>query len=376
VPEDPTPGAGIDPHQLVELLEMVLLGDVPTLTGDEVAERVGLDREITRERWRSLGFTSVADDEVAFTEADVHAMELTQRLRDLGLADAESESSLIRTVGRSFARLSEWQLGLLARTVDFEKMDLDELGAMMTEVTPVIEEVMNYVWRRHTLSAATRMLLAPTSGDDGVAVAVGFADIVGYTRQSRSLRQSELAQLVEGFEASALEIITEHRGRIIKTIGDEVLFVADLPEDAAEIALELTERRLEDEDFPELRVGLAYGLVLARLGDVFGPVVNVASRLTATARPGKVLADRGLADALAKNESFRLRKMRRTAVKGYRHLEPWSVKRPIGQDPEFDAERLPGPASQFIAEHGRDLVRAVEEGQARSERPPGRKRGK
>lgn len=374
--DDSTPAAGIDPDQLVELLEVFLLGDVPTLTGAEVAERVGLDREITRERWRSLGFTSVADDEVAFTEADVHAMELTERLRDLGLADADSESALIRTVGRTFARLSEWQLGLIARSIDFDEMDLDEVGAMMTEVTPVIEEVMSYVWRRHTLSAATRMLLAPTTGDEGVSVAVGFADIVGYTRQSRSLRQDELARLVEGFEASALEIITEHRGRIIKTIGDEVLFVADLPEDAAEIALQLTERRLEDEDFPELRVGLAYGPVLARLGDVFGPVVNVASRLTATARPGRVLADRGLADALANHEDFRLRRMRRTAVKGYRHLEPWSVKRPMGQDPEFDAERLPGPASQFIAERSRDLIRAVEEGQSRTERASGRKGGK
>ena len=120
---------------------------------------------------------------------------------------------------------------------------------------------------------------------------VGFADIVNYTRQSRSLSRRELGRLVDHFEARALEIISAHDGRIIKTIGDEILFVADDPEAIARIGLELAEERLRDEEFPELRVGLAWGPALARLGDVLGPVVNVASRLTSTSRPGRVLVD-------------------------------------------------------------------------------------
>ena len=66
----------------------------------------------------------------------------------------------MRTLGRSFARLAEWQMGLLAQIVDLERMDLDEIRAIMTEVTPAIESLQSYVWRRHTLSAASRMLLA------------------------------------------------------------------------------------------------------------------------------------------------------------------------------------------------------------------------
>jgi adenylate cyclase len=366
---------GIDPHALVELLEVYLLGDVPTLTSAEVAERTGVPQELARARWRSLGFTQVPDDEVAFTEADVHAMELVQRLRALGLADEENEAALIRTVGRGFARLAELQLTLLARTIDLESMSLEEAGALMGEVGPPLEEIMNYVWRRHMMSAASRMLLAPGATDDeGVHMVVGFADIVGYTRQSRSLRQHELEELVEAFEASTQAVVTEHRGRIIKTIGDEILFVADDPADGATIALELTELADDVEDFPELRVGLAYGPVLARLGDVFGPVVNVASRLTSTARPGRVVVDRGLADALQEDVSFRLRRMRRTAVKGYRRLEPWSLKRSSSQDPGPETAGVADPASSSAGEHGRHLVRAVDERKTRRERPPVRKR--
>ena len=83
---------------------------------------------------------------------------------------------------------------------------------------------------------------------------------------------------------------------MIKTIGDEVLFVADDPLDAARIALAWS--RPGDAEFPEVRVGLAYGDVVSRLGDVYGPVVNLASRLTSVARPGRVLVDRAMRDVL------------------------------------------------------------------------------
>jgi adenylate cyclase len=351
----------LDPQQIVELLETHLLGSLPTLTGPQIADAVGIDMDVARQRWRSLGFTAVDDDEVAFTDADLEAMRLTQRLHDLGMINDDDEAALIRTLGRSFARLAEWQLGLLGRAVDPTSLAPDDLAAVISEVTPVIEQVQNYIWRRHVLSAASRLLLAPRPDEEGtVSAGIGFADIVGYTRQTRSLKQEELARLVDVFEARALEIVTAHGGRIIKTIGDEILFAADRPEDAAYIALELVEEHLRDEDFPQLRVGLAWGTVLNRLGDVFGPTVNIAARLTSVARPGRVLADKELAESLQDDEDFKLRRMRRTSVKGYRHLEPWKLARP--DDPELT------PAAAFLHEKGEDLRRVVDEMQARAER--------
>lgn len=357
--------APLDREQLVELLEAFLLGEPPTLTGLDIAERVGIPIELARERWRSLGFTAVADDEVVFTEADLAAMRRTQTLQALGLIDDEHESALVRTMGRSFARLAEWQIALLGRSVDLDSTDLDGLKDVVGEVVPVIAELQDYVWRRHLLNAAARQLLLPEGDGEDTAMAVGFADIVGYTRHSRSLRQSELARLVEDFEARALEVIAQFGGRIIKTIGDEVLFVADSPAEAGHIGLLLAEARDGDDDFPELRVGIAWGPVLRRLGDVYGPVVNMAARLTSVARPGRVLVDREMAEALADEEGFRLRRLRRTSVKGYRRLEPWNLRR--GDDDSAPT----GPASAFLQERRDDLLRAVDQMQLRPEGPPG-----
>jgi adenylate cyclase len=339
----------VDHKHLIDLLEAYLLGEEPALTGNELADDVGIPFEVARDRWRSLGFTAVGGDVPAFTHADLEALRLTQRLSDLGFVEADDESALVRTLGRSFARLAEWQMRLLARMIDIDKMDLDELRTVMDEIVPAVETLQSYVWRRHTLAVAARLLLAVDENDDDPTgehhraedsdvIGVGFADIVNYTRQSRSLSQKELGHLVDHFEARALEIIGEHDGRIVKTIGDEVLFVADEAEAIARIGLELIEERLHDEDFPELRVGLAWGPALARLGDVLGPVVNVASRLTSTSRPGRVLVDRSLAEQLEDNSHFKLRRLRRTSVRGYRKLEPWSLRRPSDEEPDANGD--------------------------------------
>ena len=127
-----------------------------------------------------------------------------------------------------------------------------------------------------------------------------FVDIVGYTSRSRTLSESELVEWLEYFEGETLGLVVDRGGRIIKNIGDEVLLVADDVAAAADIALEMT-RRGEDEDdrFPSVRAGIAFGPVVSRLGDVFGPTVNIAARLTSVARPGTVVIDRGAYEALS-----------------------------------------------------------------------------
>jgi len=131
---------------------------------------------------------------------------------------------------------------------------------------------------------------------------------------------------VDDDQSKPAEIISQGHGRVIKTIGDEVMFVADSAVDGAPIGLDLPSRIDTDAEFPKVRVGLAYGGVLSRLGDVFGPVVNVAARLTSLARPGSVLVDRGLRDALEGQPGLTLRRLRRVSVRGYARLEPWVLR--------------------------------------------------
>ncbi len=126
----------LDHRQLVDLLEEFLLGEQPSLTGNQLADEVGIPFEEAQLRWRSLGFSDVGADVPAFTHADLEALRLTQRLLDIGLISPEDESALVRTLGRSFARLAEWQMGLLAKVVDPDRMSVDELRSITDEVIP------------------------------------------------------------------------------------------------------------------------------------------------------------------------------------------------------------------------------------------------
>ncbi len=322
----PSEDAAADDQRLYEELEGVILGGPRTLTRIQVAEMadVPLDRAI--QLWRALGFTAVDDDQAVFTEADVEALRMVAWLVEQGFVDKADELTMVRSMGRTYARLTEWEVGEMASAAlaggPSRQKELEEL---VVSLIPVVEDVQNYVWRRHLAGAAGRLLLRP-QGEEGRQTVVGFADIVNFTRRSRSLDGEELSALIETFESTSASIVNEHGGQVIKTIGDEVMFTVDDPVAAAEVGLMLV--AAEDERFPELRVGLAYGTVLSKLGDVFGPVVNIAARLTKVARPGRVLVDRDLSAHLREHaeDSFRLRRARTASVRGYHRLETWSLK--------------------------------------------------
>lgn len=319
-------------------VELFLLGEAPSLTRVQVAEVSGLPLEVCEELWRLLGFPQASDTDVAFTPGDVQALRLTSDLMALGILSPERQSALVRTWGRSFARLAEWQTTLLADVAAESGADpTSQVAELAEQVLPRVEQLQAYVWRRHLASAAGR-LMTEASGEAASTLAVGFVDIVGFTSQSKELTDSELVGWIEGFEAACTDIVLEHGGRVIKSIGDAILYVAEDLGAALEAALEMTERGTSpDEQFPEVRAGIAYGDVVARLGDVFGPTVNIASRLTSLARPGSVLIDVGAHDALAGEGAaegdeppegpYELRRLRRTSVKGYARLRSWSVRR-------------------------------------------------
>ena len=214
-----------------------------------------------------------------------------------------------------------------------------------------MRDIQDYVWRRHLAANADRLLSATGPGDRR-ELAVGFADLVGYTSRSRGMGGRELGAMIEDFESIAAEVIARHSGRVVKTVGDGVLFTAATAVDAVEIGLDLPDA-WKTEERPPLRVGAAYGAVLTRLGDVYSPVVNLASRLTSLARPNSLLVDKELAQHVRDVPGYRIRSLRRVSVRGYDHLQPWLVRRretdegvePHGyEDDSFDEDAGPDTA--------------------------------
>ena len=287
----------------LDAIEELILGEAPHLTRLEVVEQAGVPLEVARELWRLLGFAEQDDDDVAFTQADVQALQYSHDLMKLGILSPERQAALVRTWGRSFARLAEWQTRLLTEVALESDDPVEQVTSLTEEVMPRLETLQNYVWRQHLAKASRRMMTTDSLGSDVTQLAVVFVDIVGFTSRSKELSDSELVSWIEHFEAECSAVVNDHGGRVIKNIGDEVLFVADDLTSAADVALVLTSRGADDQDeFPSVRAGLAYGEVVARLGDVLGPTVNIASRLTSIARPGTVLVDDGAHDRLSGDE--------------------------------------------------------------------------
>jgi adenylate cyclase len=312
-------------------LERILLGGDPKFNRAEAADRAGISLEAASRLWRALGFASVPDDEIAFTDSDVAALANAAALVDAQLVPAESLDSVTRMVGQSMSRLAEWQSRLLVELLA-ERPDAvpdGDLAAFIGRIEPALEQVQAHVWRRQLAAAAQRVLSSAGSDPSSATLTVGFVDLAGYTSLSRQLGVAELAAVLEEFESLAAELIAGWHGRVVKTIGDEVLFVAGSATDAAEIALSLQERAAASRQLPPVRAGLALGPVLARFGDVYGPVVNIASRLTGLARVDTVLVDKELARTLSADPGFELHRIRPASVRGYHHLSPSRLRRAV-----------------------------------------------
>lgn len=328
VPADVAPDV---PADVARAMEAFLLGQEPGLTRVQVAERAGVPLDLAVTLWHQMGFPHHGDDDIAFADSDVEALRLSADLVEIGILPPDSQAALVRTWGRSYARLAEWQTTLLAGLAVEGGDPTDTLTELATDVLPRVEALQTYVWRRHLASAAQH-LLADTSSltQAETRLAVCFVDIVGYTTQSRSLDGGELVAWIDRFEQDTTTLVVDHAGHVIKTIGDEVLFTVADPAAAVSIALALTARGADPDDpFPAVRAGIAHGAVVRRLGDVFGSTVNAASRLTSSARPGTVLVDAGVHTALTADEdesNWHWRRVRRVSAKGFHHLEAWRVK--------------------------------------------------
>ena len=315
-----------------EALERVLLGEVPTLTRAEVAEGAGMPLDEARRLWRALGFPD-SGDAVAFTDSDLRALVQVAKAVAHGSLDMETALRLTRALGNTMARLADWQVSTLAAYVEdrarvTDDSRFDSALELSRTVAPAFDQLLLYAWRRHLAAAVARVESLGAAEEDllTAVVTVGFADLVSFTRLTNGLDEDVLAQLVESFESRCTDVVTELGGRVIKTLGDSVLFVADGPVAAVEVALALVDQIGSDPVLPDVRVGLATGSVITRLGDVFGPPVNLASRLTTVARRNRVITDAGTAAALPGDE-FDTRRLPERPVRGFGVVSPVAVRR-------------------------------------------------
>jgi adenylate cyclase len=308
-------------------IEELILGGRRRYTWVELMAETRMEPVMAARLWRSMGFAEIDEDEVAFTDADRDTMRQVEKVRASGLLPADIEVAATRTLGQAMGALADWQVEVLHQILPVSASEIgeDHIQNAVEQLLPLLETMQNYIWRRHLATAAGRLMTKSSDGSHTRTLVVGFADMVEFTRTTRQLSAFELLELVEGFHAVAADLVATHHGRVVKTIGDEVLFISEQPSAAAQIAVGLIDKVAEFESLPELRIGMALGPVLTRFGDVYGEVVNIASRLTTHAKPGGILIDANLAEALDHDPTFRVRPRRALNVRGYHHLRSWAL---------------------------------------------------
>jgi adenylate cyclase len=313
----------------VEDLDAMLLGEPLELDREDVERLSGVPADVAREIWASMGFAEIPYGEKAFTSQDVQALRTSVELLEIGLTDLPTQLVMARIMGQGLARLAEAQVDVLRqRTAGLSpEAALEELAERADDVLPKLDFLIVFMWRRQFAAAVQRAVA--TFGEQGMPVlAVGFLDLVGFTRSSREWDATTLERTLEHFERDVSLRVAAVGGRVIKTLGDGVLYTADSGLDAVGVALDTIRDHEASEELPPVRAGVAGGPVLFRLGDVYGETVNIASRLSGEARPSSLLVDKRVAEQLG--DGLEVRALHPRAVRGYRHLSPYLVRRPGG----------------------------------------------
>lgn len=264
------------------------------VTLDELAERAGTSVDEVERMWRAAGLTEPGRGDNTLVEADVELVRTFQTIS--AVLGPKVTLHLLRTVGAALARVAEAEATTFATIVganyaeSADPVELARANVAIARMLPNIATVLDVLHRRHLLATNSRLMAeADTRELPTKHLAIGFADLVGFTAWTANAEPHDLATLVEEFEARARDAVTERGGTVVKMIGDEVMFVAADEPTACEAARALLAAVATLDGLSRIRVGLAAGEVLTGYGDYYGPVVNLASRLVSKAEPGQVL---------------------------------------------------------------------------------------
>jgi adenylate cyclase len=282
-------------------VERVLGGD-STLTADEVAEAVDVPVDYLRRQRRALGLPQADEGERAFSEDDVDAARDLKKFLDAGL-DEEGVEDVTRVIGEGMTRVARAVAELTAEALLRPGVSEHDIGRGYAEaaryLVPLVGKQFDYVFKlqlrelvRNDMVSRTELETGKLAGAE--TISVSFADLVGFTKLGEQLPPEEIGK-VAGRLGRLAGAVAEPPVRLVKTIGDAAMLVSQDPEALVRVTLDLVQAAEDEgEDFPQLRGGVAHGEAIGRGGDWYGRPVNVASRVTAVARPGSVLVTDGV----------------------------------------------------------------------------------
>jgi adenylate cyclase len=311
-------------------------------TPREVAELTGIDVETVLRYRQVLGLPRPGPDERVLTDLDVEALRGLQRFEAAGLPE-EGLMEMARVLGESLSRVAAavrvFVRGeLLAPDVGEHELSA-RYAAVSEQLVPQLADSMQRIFTMHLQEqirndAIGRAELAHGRIAGATEATVAFADLVGFTKLGEQIPAEELGAIARRL----LDLATEAAHppvRVVKTIGDAVMLVSPDASALLEVATELVRlAEAEGEEFPRLRAGIATGEALHRAGDWYGSPVNLASRVTAIARPGSVVVTEAtrLAAGASGDDRWRFSSLPPRRIKGIDGSVPLYRARPAEPD--------------------------------------------
>ena len=272
----------------------------------QIAEETGLDLELLRRLWRALGLAEADDDEVAFTEDDLEAARTVAQFHAVGLP-ADALVLVSQVLGQSSSRLAETLREITAETMLEAGISERTLGLRFAQaadqLVPMLVPLMGYILGVHLREQVksdivSQAELATGQLEGARHMTVCFADLVGFTRLGERVPPGELSRAGRRLTEIAVDA-ARPPVRLVKMVGDGALLISPEPAPLLAAALDLCDlAEAHSDELPPLRVGVADGPAVPQSGDWFGAPVNLASRVTEIARPGSVLATRGVRDTV------------------------------------------------------------------------------
>lgn len=289
---------------------------LPSINGEhdlrEVARRTGLAPKLIERILAAVGFP--AGQAEVLSDDDVRMLENIAEVLAAGLP-LVALVQLLRVYGQSLAQIADAEVRLFHLYVHepllrdgVPGIEVAEQMNDLTQLLPLASPVMDHVHRRYLLHFVEQDIVGHMESDLGgsgeelgrLRVAIGFADLAGYTRLTEQQGDVEAAGVVERFVASVADTLPDD-ARIVKTIGDEVMIVSTDPAALTDWAVGF-QTLLPDVSLP--RIGLHAGEVVYRDGDYYGREVNRASRVVARAGAGEVLVTRAIVEASDRHLAF------------------------------------------------------------------------
>ena len=279
-----------------------VLGGEARLSAREIADEVGLELEWLQDTRRALGLAVPDPDEKLFGDDALQAARIQRRVRDAGF-EREHLLETNRVLGRGMARYVEALRTTIVEATLEPGADARQLarrfaglaGELVPLNTPWMEHVFALHLRQMLRNEAVTLQERVDGRGDTREQAVAFADLVGFTELGQTVDVEELSDVAAQLSRMTGELV-EPPVRLVKVIGDAVMLVSPGPAELVEATLSLVERAEAADGFPPLRAGVAYGPAANHFGDWFGSTVNLASRLTARARPQSVLVTEEVRD--------------------------------------------------------------------------------